>query len=317
MSKLIGKFFFKNEIENRINFTHDKYFIRKLMKNNTLVLKKHKLILCCILSSLVYRYKEIKTENNIDTNKIDIKCNESNEQKYNELISEEAVKEFNELCYSWDLNNDNTSIYNIDNILVFGVFYINNNLFISFKGSSNLNDFIADLDIKQVDFKYNENESDHEIKIKIPGKVHKGGYEILFENDRYKFIMNKIKEYKGENIYITGHSLGGLLATIFYSFLKEYYYSNVNSKINIKLITFGCPRVGNKTFCNSIDYNNNNRVMNNNDIITKLPLPIGYSHTDLLFHIGKNPIKNFWFNIKDSIEDHKIENYYKNLFLLD
>lgn len=305
LSKLIGRIIFTETIDNYIDFDNDKYFIRKLIKNKSLELKKNKLILCCILSAVVYRYKEIKIENNISTSKI-------NAQEFNELISEEAVKEFNEICLSWNLNNDSTNIYNIDNILVFGVFYINNNLFISFKGSSNLNDFIADIDIKQVDFTYNDNETENEIK--IPGKVHKGAYNILFQHDRYKFIMNKIKEYKGNNIYITGHSLGGLVGTIFYSFLKQYYTDN---KINIKLITFGCPRVGNKEYSDSIHYNSNNRIVNDNDIVTKLPLPIGYAHTELLFHIGNVPIKNFWFNIKDSIDNHKIENYYKNLFLLD
>jgi Lipase (class 3) len=297
LSKLIGKLYLKEEIDNYIDFTKDKYFIRKLVKNKQLDLKKNKLILCCILSAVVYRYTEPDV----------IKVNISKASKASEASN--AVKDFNETCASWDLSSDNTSIYNIDSILVFGMFYINNTIFISFKGSSNLNDFLTDIDINQTEFKVSDNED----KINVPGKVHKGAYEMLFENYRYKVILEKINEYNGDNIYITGHSLGGLLGTIFYSYLKEKFKTK---KINIKLITFGCPRVGNKTYTNSINYNSNNRIVNDNDCIAKLPLPINYSHPELLFKIGKVKTNNFWFNIKSSIDDHKIENYYKNLFLL-
>lgn len=297
LSKLIGKLFLKQEIDNYIDFTKDKYFIRKLVKNKPLELKKNKLILCCILSAVVYRYTEPDVIQITQSNKT------SELQEPQEI---EAVQEFNEICASWDLSSDNTSIYNIDGILVFGMFYINNTIFISFKGSSNLNDFLTDIDINQVEFKIDN--------INVSGKVHKGAYEMLFKNDRYKVILEKINEYNGENIYITGHSLGGLLGTIFYSYLKEKFKTK---KINIKLITFGCPRVGNKTYTNTINYNSNNRIVNDNDCIAKLPLPINYYHPELLFKIGKGKTKNFWFNIKSSIDDHKIENYYKNLFLLE
>lgn len=315
LSKLIGNVFLSKEIDNHIDFTKDKYFIRKLIKNKSLELKKNKLILCCILSALVYRYNEIKlTKSNVTASGVSemstLSKNEMNEENEMNATSKEseAVKEFNEICASWDLNKDNTRIYNIKNILIFGVFYINNNLFITFKGTSTLNDFLADLDITQVNFTVPQE------NIKIPGKVHKGAYEILFENDRYKYILNIISHYKGKNIYITGHSLGGLLGTIFYSFLKEYLK---NTEINIKLITFGSPRVGNNVYSKTIHYNSSTRIVNDNDCVAKLPLPINYTHNELLFHIGKVKNKNFFFNIKQSIEDHRIENYYKNLFLLE
>lgn len=307
LSKLIGKLFLKKEMDNYIDFTKDKYFIRKLVKNKSLELKKNKLILSCILSAVVYRYKDPDVVNvNVKVNEIDP------ENEINEI--NESVKDFNEICASWDLSSDNTSIYNIDHTLVFGMFYINNNLFISFKGSSNLNDFIADIDINLIDFKVPDKENENQLVI-VPGKVHKGAYEMLFENNRHKFILEKINEYKDyNNIYITGHSLGGLLGTLFYSYLKELFKTK---KINIKLITFGCPRPGNKVYTNSIHYNSSNRIVNNNDCVPKLPLPINYSHPELLFKIGKIKTNNCWFDIKSSIDDHKIENYYKNLFLLE
>jgi predicted lipase len=318
LSKTISKYFLTSDISSLLDFTTDRHFIMSLIHNrNTFQIRKKRLQLMCILSSVVYRYKEVPMETlcvvNSSQNIIQNVGSTSRTQesgiqekkeeivKYTEYTSPNAIDDFETICNSINLTN---SIHNIDNILVFGIFYVNKNLIISFKGSSNFNDFISDMDISGVSLE--------EENIKIPGKVHKGAYDILFENDRYKFIMEKIKEYSFENIYITGHSLGGLTGTIFYAYLKEYYKNDNN--IQIKLITFGCPRVGNSTFCNTLG--NVTRIVNNNDIVAKLPLPINYSHPEILLHIGKIPNCNYFFNFANSIDDHHINNYYQSLLEL-
>lgn len=200
------------------------------------------------------------------------------------------------------LNNDSYSIHNIDNELVFGLFVLNKKIFIVFKGSSDLNDFFSDLNFLTVD-----------PEIDIPGKVHKGFFDILFEKcqdipkDADKTRADKIKDLISQypdttEIVITGHSLGAATGSIFYAFIKE----SIPNKL--RLITFGSPRVGNITFSKYIS--ECHRIVNSDDIVTKIPLPLGYYHADTRYQVGA---LNRFFNV--SLKDHSISRYYTNLLL--
>ena len=72
--------------------------------------------------------------------------------------------------------------------------------------------------------------------------------------------------HPNQNICITGHSLGGALATLAFTRLNDPASS---------LITFGCPRVGNPAYCNVIDAAARTRayyrVVDNLDIVTHVP----------------------------------------------
>ena len=69
-----------------------------------------------------------------------------------------------------------------------------------------------------------------------------------------------------QNICITGHSLGGALATLAFTRLNDPTSS---------LITFGCPRVGNPAYCNVISAAARTRAcyraVDNLDIVTHVP----------------------------------------------
>ena len=74
--------------------------------------------------------------------------------------------------------------------------------------------------------------------------VHSGFYKSLFLCDLYYKLQNDfmklIDDYPNYHIYISGHSLGAGLATLF-----SYFLSDITDK-NITLVTFASPRVGNK-----------------------------------------------------------------------
>lgn len=293
-----------------------KYTVRDVIANN-IHSKKNELLLMCMLSSAVYRYSKHKLD-----------CTEKHSMQHNETVINESedisdadhAKEFHKICDSWNLHSDISSIHNIDNELIFGIFLIDKRLVISFKGSSTVNDFLNDIDIIEVPF--NLYEIKNKINIDIPGRVHRGGYDILFENHRYTQILQKIDEYikvyinddnnfEIQNICITGHSLGALVGTIFYAFFKHMtervlMYEN----INLELITFGSPRVGNKTFINCLQADDfkSTRIVNGNDIVTRLPLPIFYRHLPKLFCIG-SPRKCY----APSLNDHFLSNYYNSI----
>jgi hypothetical protein len=232
-------------------------------------------IILCILSAILYKYDNIKI--------------------------------IDQLCKSWGLNNDNYTIYNLDNEdLVFGVFVIQKTILIVFKGSSNFKDFMTDINFKDYD-----SPTDYTL-----GNVHKGIYDRLFHTEniingvaipRCHIIIDIISRYPDtHNVFLTGHSLGGGMATAFYS-----YFSN-NVKNNIKLVTFGSPKVGDAVFVNSFNFNCT-RFVHKNDIITHLPIKsFGYYHIPLEINISIDSeiSSNCCRKIKWwSLDDHHIDNY--------
>lgn len=217
------------------------------------------------------------------------------------------------------LNIEEYTIHNIDNILIFGFFMVKNKIIIAIKGSSTLLDYTVNLDIIETEPEYN-----------IPGKVHRGFYKGLFDkingvnvsdsdSDRINgleyrridkildIINNSCKNDEiMDEIYITGHSLGAGYSTILYSYLKNNGYDNNNHSSIIKLITFGSPKIGNKTFSKSIS--DSIRIVNETDIVTYLPFSFcNYSHINKKIHIGERKI-SLW-----SIEDHRLDNYFNSL----
>lgn len=132
------------------------------------------------------------------------------------------------------------TVYDIDKTLVFGVTVISDAMVIVLRGTSTLNDIITDLNVAQCKEKYN-----------IPGKIHCGVHEQLFGLNkstgipRIKNILDIIDCSESKNLYITGHSLGGMTANVLGSFLKNNQDYNQRFK-SINIVTFGCPRTGNK-----------------------------------------------------------------------
>ncbi len=85
-------------------------------------------------------------------------------------------------------------------------------------------------------------------------------------------------------LYITGHSLGGALATMATAALVDH-------GINVAgVYTFGQPRVGDRTFVSQLNLNTGGRVfrfVNNNDIVPHVPPPFSvWNPTRLYGHVG-------------------------------
>lgn len=193
-----------------------------------------------------------------------------------------------------DMETKEYEIYEKQNGLRYGIFYLNNCLYLVFKGSSTLRDFITNSNISLVKTKL------------FPGKVHAGFYKMLLENYRFIFksLLDFCEKYKCNNIYITGHSLGGALSSLFYSLCKRYKLFKTDGTI-IKNITFGSPRVGDSKFCKNL---NTCRIVNKKDIVTMLPFPIFYRHLSIREQLGS-------FYGLPSIIDHNISEYYTSVKL--
>lgn len=100
-------------------------------------------------------------------------------------------------------------------------------------------------------------------------------------------------------VYCIGHSLGGVIASLCFLDLI------INQpQFQSALYTFGSPRTGNIEFANTITQTNRSfRIVNTEDIIPTLPLPVVKS-TVIYEHFGQ--IIPFTLNTKNLSENHTI-----------
>ena len=139
-----------------------------------------------------------------------------------------------------------------------------NTLYLAFRGTEDMLDILADVDVRP-----------HQISSTIT--VHRGFYEQFsaIADDLMSEINTIIKNTSISDIWVTGHSLGGALATITALHLSQLY-----PYIIVRCHTFGCPRVGNKEFDDTFNkhVNENWRVINIDDPVPMIPLSFRFSH---------------------------------------
>ena len=140
--------------------------------------------------------------------------------------------------------------------------------------------------------------------------------------DRILYAINLLNINNDKNIYITGHSLGGALATLCGFYLGKALLQNIIKNSEIKIVTFGAPIVGDCKLSDEIkDLINNqtiylDRVYNKFDPVTmdvnKIP---GFEHVHIGYNkffkcnIGGTPV-----NLKTAdITSFKNESWFKKL----
>lgn len=139
-------------------------------------------------------------------------------------------------------------------------------------------------------------------------KIHDGFYQQLFKDNFYYKIIKYIKKLNINNdyfLFFSGHSLGGVMASLF-----GYFSSFIFDNNKIVVISFGSCKIGNKYFQESFNNKNNlicYRIINENDIIINLPL-LKYEHIGIPIKLNSNI--NY-----DIIYNHKYETYLKNLLI--
>lgn len=201
-------------------------------------------------------------------------------------------------AYKCDAVLDGFKILHHDKTNDYGVEYVfakdnDGRVYLAFAGTNDIKDILIDLDFWQKTIPYNNTET----KIRI----HKGFYKAYL-SVRIRMLSYLI-EHKIKQIYITGHSYGAALALLA---AVDIQYNLPNILID-RVVTFGCPRIGNKAFVESFQRRvpNTYRVENGNDLVTKIPPTImGYRHNGIVVHIGK---PRRWWAI--SLVDHFARNY--------
>lgn len=124
--------------------------------------------------------------------------------------------------------------------------------------------------------------------------VHKGYWTSWLEirDTLTPLVLHVIKTYPDFRFAITGHSLGGALATIAAGALRDV---NDDLRERTELYSFGSPRVGNEmvAYYLSMQSDRSYRITNRKDAVPRLPPWIlGYHHTYpeyYITHHAKNP----------------------------
>jgi triacylglycerol lipase len=152
---------------------------------------------------------------------------------------------------------------------------------IVFRGSATSEDFVKDIQFIRVPYKLVPN----------AGWVHAGFYDIYTKNrenqsgPRDVIFKSLATINPSKTLYITGHSLGGALATLCTLDVA------VNTPFKQPIIyTFGSPRVGESQFVSTFDkqINTSVRIVNYYDYIPSLPPDAGYMDVKGKFEIKVN-----------------------------
>jgi predicted lipase len=110
----------------------------------------------------------------------------------------------------------------------------NKAIIVAFRGSDNTKNWIDDFDFLQIAY------------VRCAGCLMHNGFYLAYLSIASKMkaqIEFLLQKYRGSPIYVTGHSLGGALATVAAIDIKHVYNPS-----SMKVYTFGQPRVGNSLY---------------------------------------------------------------------
>ncbi|EPB65898.1 triacylglycerol lipase, partial [Ancylostoma ceylanicum] len=116
-----------------------------------------------------------------------------------------------------------------------------------------------------------------------------GGYVSKYFHNAFNAVWNGgikdkfedlLKTYPAYAIWVTGHSLGGSMASLAASYIVANGYVNASK---VKLVTFGQPRTGDSDYARALNEKvpYSFRIVHRRDIIPHFPLTCkNYSHHD-------------------------------------
>ncbi|KAF2285575.1 hypothetical protein GH714_005600 [Hevea brasiliensis] len=110
------------------------------------------------------------------------------------------------------------------------------------------------------------------------------------------------------HVYVTGHSLGGALATLLALELSSSQLSK-HGAISVTMYNFGSPRVGNKRFAEVYNQKVKDswRVVNHRDIIPTVPRLMGYCHVAQPVYLAAGELKEALGNVELSKDGYPVD----------
>ncbi|MFG6093803.1 lipase family protein [Leptothoe sp. ISB3NOV94-8A] len=182
------------------------------------------------------------------------------------------------------------------------IFRTNECMVLVFRGTQEIRDWTTNLDMKLRNFTIRR--AGKTTVSSYKGKVHTGFFlgwadierDVLKQIERWQKVSGTAA--KLPPLIITGHSLGGALATMAAASLQENGFNVAG------LYTFGQPRVGDLTFSRQLNKNLSGRAfrfVNNNDVVPHVPPPFSLRNPMHLYgHLGTEK----YFNSKGFLVDN-------------
>lgn len=172
---------------------------------------------------------------------------------------------------------------------------------LAFRGSSSSMDWVYDFTAQQTEF----------TPIKNVGNTHKGFTDIYLALREQIFQLLELLRPELP-LFITGHSLGGALATLAAIDIAT------NSSFQAPIVyTFGAPRVGDPTFVKSYNYTVpvHWRIQNKFDIVPHLPTLVYHSpltdETYFYLHVKGEVQRSFRYG--SVVSNHILSSYFRDL----
>lgn len=105
-------------------------------------------------------------------------------------------------------------------------------------------------------------------------------------------IDDGVEQLSKWHVYVTGHSLGGALATLLALELSSSQLAK-RGAISVTMYNFGSPRVGNRKFAEVYNekVKDSWRVVNHRDIIPTVPRLMGYCHVAQPVYLATGDLK--------------------------
>jgi len=170
------------------------------------------------------------------------------------------------------------------------------NVYVIFRGTRRFVEWFKDANIQLVTFKDSSDKDSKKVEIK--GEIADGvvqenqssliipnidndfgfvtaGFRGIYVSLREKLIKALNQKSPNAKVFVTGHSLGGALATLAIpDILRNTHFTNPK---NVVLYTFASPRCGDRNFAMSFQKLDVRhwRIANTEDFITTLPFPTG------------------------------------------
>jgi len=196
-------------------------------------------------------------------------------------------------------------------------------IILAFKGTTSIEDWLTNVKIRKVTGSLGGT------------KVHSGFKSALdCVWARVESTVSEFQNGKSHSLWITGHSLGGALATLATARFLD------SGRAVKALYTLGQPRVGDEAFSDvfNVSFSSVYRLVNNEDIVTRIPF-LGYKHVGQEIYFDNKGILQkdpSWFQkysdhvlsveirslekfrslrhqYPNSIEDHATNGYIRNI----
>ena len=172
-----------------------------------------------------------------------------------------------------------------------------NRVFLVFRGSEDEIDWLNNLQFRQKDYPYDDKDT-------TDIQFHRGFMTAYWAvRDRVQRVM---EQYTDAEVVVTGHSLGGALATIA---SLDVQYNITQDKQPLSVYTYGAPRVGNDALIASFQRRVPHcyRYVYGRDLVPQVPRWWqGYRHVPHQVNIGP---RFAWNVFSRRLKDHDIRNY--------